>query len=504
MSDEAQYLSDKEYQTIFQTFCSFRKKITSLLIDFGLLESHKILDLAAGHGFMSFTIRELGYKNDIYPVGLTNDLHSFTQVINRIYHSSIGKFIQLVINSFKHIILFILSFIKGIWNNFYWVGIIGILIYLFFSEYGLFINLELLIIVGFFFSFGIIYPYQDRVANLVNRSSNFVLKQVVSAYSMLSGSKLRVTDAIYCSRCLRGIERNEFQSLIEIKGKLNPPYPFCGFSSWVGYEYKPIFTEILTREKELEKTMIQSTEIGVQDAQKAVISEKSSKVVPSEQSILKIDEKVVKKGKFPDYQLYKLVKDLGASNYSELKLMDKVEAPDFKIAEKVLVEEELKGDLERELDIINELKTLYDSLLTGRIIFLLQQLEKMPNLSSTTFEVVRNFRNHQNYEIQMSVDRMLPKIYGARNRKTSLSLKNVFKPSSVLARAHTAIRHTMKAGTAVVPKDKSDQVIPKPPQETVITDDVIKNSRLRELANFSLKLSASDKEIKKWHEWYLQ
>ncbi|MFX0051352.1 MAG: class I SAM-dependent methyltransferase [Candidatus Hermodarchaeota archaeon] len=90
MTDEAQYLSDKEYRTIFQTFCSFRKIITSLLIDFGLLKSHKILDLAAGHGFMSFTIREFGYKNEIYPIGLTNDLHSFKQVINRIYPSSMN------------------------------------------------------------------------------------------------------------------------------------------------------------------------------------------------------------------------------------------------------------------------------------------------------------------------------------------------------------------------------------------------------------------------------
>jgi ubiquinone/menaquinone biosynthesis C-methylase UbiE len=90
MSVEAQYLSDREYQTIFQTFCSFRKEISSLLIDFGLLESRKILDLTAGHGYMSFTIRELGYKNDIYPVGLTNDLYSFKQVISRIYHSSMN------------------------------------------------------------------------------------------------------------------------------------------------------------------------------------------------------------------------------------------------------------------------------------------------------------------------------------------------------------------------------------------------------------------------------
>jgi hypothetical protein len=610
----------------------------------------------------------------------------------------IGTFIQLIMNGFINLFHFILNFIQGIWNNFHWVGLIGIIILLFFSEYGLFINLELLIIVAFFFSFGVIFPYQERVANLVSRSSNLVLKQVVSAYSMLSGSKLQVTEAIYCSRCLRGIERIEFKSLREIKGKLNPPCPFCGFNSWIGYEYKPIYTQ----EKELAKTMIQSTEIGIQDVQKAVIAEKPSEVVPTEESVPIIDEKVIKKGKFPDYQSYKRAQDLGASNYSELKLIDRFGAPDFETAEKIrkgsfshfqtfqkalelgashvselrLVEElnapnlvtaksiqkgnfpnyqaykraqdlgvsnysdlelvdqleapdfetaekirkggfshfqafqkalevgashvselrlveklnapdletakkiqkgrfpnyqlyqrakdlgasnyaelelidrvaapdfetaekisiektipeiseslkchncgqyqkitwsycpdcgaDLQGQRQRELDLVNELKTLYDSSLIGRIIFLLQQLEEMPNLSSATFEIVRNFGNHSNYEIRMLANRILPDDQRVLDRKIDFGLKSVFKPSSAVASVHKAVRHAVKARTAEITKDKSDQVIPKPPQEAVITEEVIKNKGLRKLANLGLKLSVSNDAFKKWHEWFLR
>jgi SAM-dependent methyltransferase len=88
MSKEIQYMSEEEYKNIFQVFCSFRKKIASILIRFGLLESRSILDLCAGHGFLSFTIRELGYKNDIYSIGLINDLYSFEGVVKKIYHST--------------------------------------------------------------------------------------------------------------------------------------------------------------------------------------------------------------------------------------------------------------------------------------------------------------------------------------------------------------------------------------------------------------------------------
>ncbi|MFX0183112.1 MAG: class I SAM-dependent methyltransferase [Candidatus Hodarchaeota archaeon] len=90
MNKEIQYMSDEEYKNIFQMFCSFRKKIASILMNFGLLESRNILDLCAGHGFLSFTIRQLGYQDDIYSIGLINDLYSFESVVKKIYHSTMN------------------------------------------------------------------------------------------------------------------------------------------------------------------------------------------------------------------------------------------------------------------------------------------------------------------------------------------------------------------------------------------------------------------------------
>ncbi|MFX1313934.1 MAG: class I SAM-dependent methyltransferase [Promethearchaeota archaeon] len=78
---KAIFLTDEEYETIFTNFCSFRGKISFELIDFGLLESNYIIDLAAGHGFLSFAINNKEYKGKILCIGLPNDFNSYRRVI---------------------------------------------------------------------------------------------------------------------------------------------------------------------------------------------------------------------------------------------------------------------------------------------------------------------------------------------------------------------------------------------------------------------------------------
>ena len=78
---EVDYLTDEEYETIFTNFYSFREKIISKLIDFGLLENNNIIDLAAGHGFLSFAINKKEYNGKILCIGLSNDFNSYRRVI---------------------------------------------------------------------------------------------------------------------------------------------------------------------------------------------------------------------------------------------------------------------------------------------------------------------------------------------------------------------------------------------------------------------------------------
>lgn len=202
----------------------------------------------------------------------------------------VGKFVRLVIRGSKNVLRYALSFFQGVWNNIHWVGLIGLILLLFISDYNFYINIELLIIIGFFFSLGILYPNQDRVVNMVNRTSTFVLKQVVSTYSMLSGSKLRATDAVYCSRCLRGIERNEFESLVEIRGTENPPCPFCAYSHWISIYreppikvYRPPIKEVIPLEKPPEKVITKDIK-RIRDSEEIV--EKTEEIEDSKEGIL--------------------------------------------------------------------------------------------------------------------------------------------------------------------------------------------------------------------------
>ncbi|MFX0183105.1 MAG: hypothetical protein ACFE95_08505 [Candidatus Hodarchaeota archaeon] len=212
----------------------------------------------------------------------------------------VGEFIRLVLRGLKNIIRYTLSFFQGVWNNIHWVGIIGLIFFVFISNYNFYLNIELLIIISFFFSLGILYPNQDRVVNMVNRTSTFVLKQVISTYSMLSGSKLRATDAVFCSRCLRGIERNEFESLVEIRGIENPPCPFCAYTHWISIYREPPIKEVLPLEKQPE--MVITKDISrIRDSKEVVkkieeIEESKEGMLASEDQIQLDSQELIEEG----------------------------------------------------------------------------------------------------------------------------------------------------------------------------------------------------------------
>jgi hypothetical protein len=164
-----------------------------------------------------------------------------------------GKYLY---NSFKTIVaiglnFFTKTFPRMLWNNLHWFGLIALFLILLtptLTTNNFYIDFSLLIIGCFFFLLGILYSYQDRVISVVDRARNAVFQGVISAYSMLSGAELKYHQAVYCSRCLRGMERNEFTSLQQVKDNMNPPCPFCGHDNWIIPTERVTFREQLDRD----------------------------------------------------------------------------------------------------------------------------------------------------------------------------------------------------------------------------------------------------------------
>ncbi len=214
----------------------------------------------------------------------------------------------------------------GLWNNLHWFGLIAVILYLIMIDIPipnadpLVLKAELMIIIVFFFCLGVLYPQRDRVVIIAKTMRNTVLSGLISAYSMLSGTKIKADQSVFCSRCLRGVERREFVSLMEIKGMIDPPCPFCGFNSWIGSENVSIPIDKL---KQMEKHEIPTAQTVVKDTP------------PSEIVVAVCDEKAMKKGRFPDYQSYQRAQNLGVQTYSELEYLDRLGAPDLVTADKI-------------------------------------------------------------------------------------------------------------------------------------------------------------------------
>ena len=62
---------------------------------------------------------------------------------------------------------------------------------------------------------------------------------------------------------------------------------------------------------------------------------------------------------------------------------------------------------EEEREIITELEHLRNSQLTGRIVYLLHQLEKLPVLSKKTYETLRHFKTHKDDDVKITAKRIL-------------------------------------------------------------------------------------------------
>ena len=73
----SQYFSDDEYQRVFGHFEGIRQKIASLLRDLSPLTGGHVLDLLAGHGYLSAELARVFPTCVIHSTGLKNDYDTF-------------------------------------------------------------------------------------------------------------------------------------------------------------------------------------------------------------------------------------------------------------------------------------------------------------------------------------------------------------------------------------------------------------------------------------------
>ncbi|UCE14359.1 MAG: hypothetical protein JSV04_04075 [Candidatus Heimdallarchaeota archaeon] len=257
---------------------------------------------------------------------LRTRIKKFIRLISQAFIFVLGSSLVFLTQTFPRILK---RSLISLWNNFHWIGLIAVIIYLIIapdlpipSTDPLVIKAEIIIIILFFFFLGVLYPQRDRVVRITQSARKTVLTGVISAYSMLSGTKIKAEEALFCSRCLRGVEIREFESLMEIKETVNPPCPFCGFDNWTGIGTQDIRW---VTEKPLEEKILTSVTLDV----------KPEAVKPSETLPSNLDEKAMKKGRFPDFQSYKRAQELGARNQSELEYIDRLGSPDRETANKI-------------------------------------------------------------------------------------------------------------------------------------------------------------------------
>ena len=78
-----EYFSDEEYQQAFVYFGGVRKEIARLLSRSLGMNKGIILDISAGHGYLSFEVAKLFRESWILGIGLPNDCVDYLRIRNQ-------------------------------------------------------------------------------------------------------------------------------------------------------------------------------------------------------------------------------------------------------------------------------------------------------------------------------------------------------------------------------------------------------------------------------------
>jgi len=156
----------------------------------------------------------------------------FRTFLGRLFHSLklyIQSNIGLIIDALNRIL-------HSTWKNIHWFGLLAIFGYILNSRFlpsEFYRNTKLIIIILFFFFLGILTSRSEKVVGVINSSRTIILKGAISAYSMLTGTRIKKEESIFCSRCLRGVHKIEFVELQHVQDRENPLCPYCGHENWV-------------------------------------------------------------------------------------------------------------------------------------------------------------------------------------------------------------------------------------------------------------------------------
>jgi hypothetical protein len=198
------------------------------------------------HGIRHFTLREALttildlLKNLIIGVGV----HFFLGVKNfgrRIIITLkwIIKEYRYIAKSFFELVIIIIpqrvyNFSILLIRNYYVIGLLTMILYVVNNQYlNPLLKIELFLIFIFFTVFSIFLTSNTFLLKIGDLTRKKTIKQVVSMHSILTGSKLETSNAVFCSQCLRGISISDYTSLIKLEAINIPKCPYCAAINWI-------------------------------------------------------------------------------------------------------------------------------------------------------------------------------------------------------------------------------------------------------------------------------
>ncbi|KYK36196.1 MAG: class I SAM-dependent methyltransferase [Theionarchaea archaeon] len=89
------FMTDEEYEECFVDFWGIRSKIANYLTAYGLTPGVRVLDVPAGHGFLSYEIARVVHGT-VYAVGLLNDVNTFKKFVRSSKERFEKKYLDLI------------------------------------------------------------------------------------------------------------------------------------------------------------------------------------------------------------------------------------------------------------------------------------------------------------------------------------------------------------------------------------------------------------------------
>lgn len=125
----------------------------------------------------------------------------------QIFEKTVNHFLKILTVSFPQALT---RTAQTIWNNMHWVGLISVIIYLAMNAFppeDFYLNTETFIIIGFFFSFGVIYPQRERLEQVVHRVQEYSWETMMTVNERIRnfGSNRR---KMICRSCQEEIPLN--------------------------------------------------------------------------------------------------------------------------------------------------------------------------------------------------------------------------------------------------------------------------------------------------------